>query len=254
MQDIVVSRTFGVDIDMQIIQTKSAAQLLLSYNGNQWFAADNVSDVIGVICGYAKNSRIVAYGNKKECLHKAIIGGATDPNTGLSGNTNFCDFYFDITGTAASVDIQFQDSGGNIMNNSRLYCTTSTALTIPIEFYDPALDNTITIGPDVRLQDVSLTGVLGFTQADGRTVNNFKYLLSGNLSTRQTVGSGAGLIIEQWVDHNQSRKFAIRNDGGILTDDSAAASAVATVNAVFPIYDESNVLIGYVPIYTTFTP
>jgi hypothetical protein len=254
MQDVAIGRVFGVDIDMQIIQTKTAAQLLLSPDGTQWTAVDTTADVIGVICTYAKNSRIVAYGNKKDCRHKAKIGGAFDPNSGQGGNTNNCDFYFDITGTAASVDIQFNDAGGNIMNNSRLYVTLSTATTLPIEFYDPALDNTITIGPDTRIQNVALTGQIGWTQADGRTVNNFKYMISGNLSTRQTGSAAASAIVEQWVDDTQNRKFAIRNDGGVLTASRSTASAVATINTVVPIYSESNVLVGYVPVYTTFTP
>jgi hypothetical protein len=253
MQDIVVSRTYGVDIDMQIIQTKTAAQLLLSYEGTQWTAMDSVADVIGVICTYAKNSRIVAYGNKKNCQHKVKIGGASEGSSGLNGATDQCDFYFDITGTAASVDVQFNDAGGNIMNNSRLYVTTSTATTLPIEFYDPTLDNTITIGPDVRLQSVAVTGEIGWTEADGRTIRHNKYLLGGNLSTRQTVGSSADIIVEQWTDHNQSRKFAIRNDGSLLTAGRATATSVATVKAVLPIYDEVNVLVGYVPVYTSYT-
>jgi hypothetical protein len=253
MQDIAANRTFGVDIDMQIIQTKTAAQLLLSYEGTQWSSIDGVADVIGVICGYAKNSRFVVYGNKKDCLHKVKIGGALDGTSGLNGATDQCDFYFDITGTSASVDVQFQDAGGNIMNNSRLYVTTSTALTLPIEFYDLTLDNTITIGPDVRLQSVAVTGQIGWTQADGRTVLHNKYLLSGNLSTRQTVGSSADLIIEQWTDHNQARKFAIRNDGYIATGGKGSALSVSTVKGILPIYDENNTFYGYVPIYASYT-
>ena len=214
---------------------------------------DGVADVIGVICTYAKNSRFVVYGNKKDCRHKVKIGGASEGSSGLNGATDQCDFYFDITGTAAGVDIQFQDSGGNIMNNSRLYCTTSTALTIPIEFYDPALDNTITIGPDTRIQNIALTGEIGWTQTDGRTIRHQKYLISGDLSTRQTIGSSADLIIEQWVDHNQNRKFAIRNDGSIVSEGLATAASVATIIQVLPIYDGSNTLVGYVPIYSSFS-
>jgi hypothetical protein len=253
MQDIVVGRSFGVDVDMQIIQTKTDAQLLLSYNGTQWTSVDGVADVIGVICTYAKNSRFVVYGNKKECRHKVKIGGAFEGSSGLNGATDRCDFYFDITGTSAGVDVQFNDAGGNIMNNSRLYVTTSTATTLPIEFYAPGLDNTITIGPDTRIQNIALTGEIGWTQADGRTARHNKYLLSGNLSTRQTVGSGGDLIIEQWVDHNQNRKFAIRNDGSILTAGRATATAVATVKAALVVYDENNALVGYVPVYTSYS-
>lgn len=253
MQDIVAGRTFGVDIDMQIIQTKTAAQLLLSYLGTQWTTVDGVADVIGVICTYAKNSRIVAYGNKKDCRHKVKIGGASEGSSGLNGATDQCDFYFDITGTSAGVDVQFNDAGGNIMNNSRLYVTTSTAITLPLEFYDPTLNNTITIGPDTRIQKVHVTEEIGWTEANGRTVLHNKYLLGGNLSTRQTVGSSADLIVEQWTDHNQARKFAIRNDGSILTAGRGTASSVSTVKAILPIYDEVNVLVGYVPVYTSYT-
>jgi hypothetical protein len=254
MQDVGVGRVFGIDIDMQIIQTKTAAELLLSYTGNPWTVVDSVADVIGFICTYAKNSTFAIYGNKKNCTHKAKIGGAFDPSSGQGGNTNNCDFYLNITGTSTGVNVQFNDAGGNIMNNSRLYVTLSTATTLPIEFYDPALDNTITIGPDTRIQNVALTGQIGWTQADGRTVNNFKYMISGNLSTRQTGSAAASAIVEQWVDDTQNRKFAIRNDGGVLTASRSTASAVATINTVVPIYSESNVLVGYVPVYTTFTP
>jgi hypothetical protein len=253
MQDITVGRAFGIDIDMQIIQTKSAAELLLSYDGNAWTSADTVSDVIGVLCAFAKNSRIVAYGNKKNCRHKALIGGALDGSSGLNGAADQCDFYLDITGTATGANVQFQDAGGNVMNNSRLYVTTSTTTSLPIEFYDPALNNTLTIGPDVRLQDVSVAGVLGFTGADGRTVNNLQYLLSGNLTSRQTASSSADAIVQQWVNDAQVRKFAIRNDGSIITEGKITATSVATVKAVLPIYDESNVLVGYVPVYTTYS-
>jgi hypothetical protein len=253
MQDIVCGRTFGVDLDMQIIQTKTAAQLLLSYQGTQWTSVDGVADVIGVICSYAKNSRFVVYGNKKDCRHKVKIGGASEGSSGINGATDQCDFYFDIAGTSAGVDIQFNDAGGNIMNNSRLYCTTSTAITLPIEFYAPALDNTITIGPDVRLQSVAVTGQIGWTEADGRTVYHNKYLLGGNLSTRQTVGSSNDLIVEQWTNHAQTRVFAIRNDGYIATGGKGSASAVSTIKGIMPIYDENNTFYGYVPVYTSYS-
>jgi hypothetical protein len=253
MKDIIVGRSFGIDIDMQIIQTKTAAELLLSYDGNQWLAADSVADVIGVTCAYAKNSRIVAYGNKKDCRHKVLLGGATDPNNGLNGSTENCDFYFDITGASAGVSVQFQDAGGNIMNKSRLYCTTSTAATLPIEFYDSTLDNIITVGPDIRVQSIGVTSTFGWTQADGRTQLHQKYLLSGNLTTRQTASSSADAIVEQWVNDNQDLKFAVRNDGAVLTAGRNTAASVATVKAVLPVYDESNVLVGYVPVYTTFS-
>lgn len=252
MQDVVCSRAFGVDIDMQIIQTKTAAQLLLGYAGTQWSSADTTPDVIGVICTYAKYSRVAAYGNKKNCQHKVKLGGLSEGSSGLDGATDQCDFYFNITGGAVGADVQFNDAGGNIMSNSRMYVTTATSGVLPIEFYAPGARNTITIGPDTRVQNVAVTGEIGWAGADGRTVRHNKYLLGGNLSTRQTLGSGADLIVEQWTNDAQARKFAIRNDGAMLTAGRTTAAAVTTIKAVLPIYDEVNALVGYVPVYTSY--
>jgi hypothetical protein len=251
MQDVVVSRCFGIDVDCQIVQTKTQAQLLLSYNGNPWTAADGIANVIGVIVQYAKNSKIVAYGNKKTCRNKASIGGAFEGSSGLNGATDQCDIYLDITGTADGVDVQFNDAGGNIMNNSRLYCTTSTAITLPIEFYDPTLNNTLTIGPETRLKNVSVTSSIQWTEADGRTIYHNKFVQSGVLSTKQTVGAGAGLLIEQWVDNTGAAKVAWRNDGNLATATKIVSTSVSTVNGAMAIYDLNGTLLGYVPIYTT---
>jgi hypothetical protein len=251
MQDVVVSRCFGIDVDCQIVQTKTQAQLLLSYKGTQWTAADDISNVIGAIVQYAKNSKIVVYGNKKTCRNKASIGGASEGSSGLNGATDQCDIYLDITGTSDGVDVQYNDAGGNVMNNSRLYCTTSTATTLPIQFYNPTLNNTITIGPETRLKNVNVTSAIQWTESDGRTVYHNKFLQSGVLSTKQTTGSGASILVEQWLDNTGNAKVAWRNDGNLATATKIASTSVSTVNGAMAVYDLSGTLLGYVPIYTT---
>jgi hypothetical protein len=252
-QDIVCGRCFGIDVDMQIITTKTQLQLLLSYNGTPWFAPDGIADCIALICTYAKNSRFAVYGNKKNCRHKAKIGGASEGSSGFSGTTEWTDFYLDITGTSDGVDVQFNDYGGNIMNNSRLYVTTSTAITLPIEFYAPSLDNTITIGPDLRQQSLSVTSEVAWTEADGRTTRHNMFIQSDVLTTKQTLGSSANLLIQQWVNQAGVTQFGIRNDGGIASNSIGTASSVVTVKGILPIYDKDNVFYGYVPIYTSYT-
>lgn len=49
-------------------------------------------------------------------------------------------------------------------------------------------------------------------------------------------------------------KFAVRNDGALVTAGRGAASAVSIVKGMLPIYDEANSLWGYVPVYTSYTP
>jgi hypothetical protein len=253
MQDAVVSRCFGIDVDCQIVQTKTQAELLLSYKGTQWTSVDGIANVIGAIIQYAKNSRIAVYGNKKSCRYKASIGGALEGSSGLTGATDQCDIYLDITGTSDSVDVQYNDAGGNIMNNSRLYCTTSTTTTLPIQFYDPALNNTLTIGPETRLKNVSVTSSIQWTETDGRTVYHNTFLQSGVLSTKQTVGSSGDLLIQQWLNNAGTPVAAFRNDGALSSAYSASATAVATVKKVFPLYDMAGALVGYIPIYTSYS-
>lgn len=48
--------------------------------------------------------------------------------------------------------------------------------------------------------------------------------------------------------------FGLRNDGGLMTNNASAASAVSNVDYTIPIYDTAGTLLGYIPIYGTSTP
>ena len=50
-----------------------------------------------------------------------------------------------------------------------------------------------------------------------------------------------------------AKRFFIRNDGAMGTGGRITAANAATIKGVLPIYDESNVLYGYVPVYTTYS-
>lgn len=251
MQDVVVERSFGIDINAQIIQTKTAAQTLLSWKGTQWTSADTVANVIGLTCTYARNSSFKVTGNKLACASKANIGGASEALSGLGGATQYCDFYLDITGVSTITDMVGVDAGGNVMKNCRLYCTTSTSTTLPTNFYPITLNNLLTVGPSGAVQTLGITGSIGWTQTDGLTVYNNMFLQTGVLSTKQTGASGAGTIVQQWLDHTGNAKVGFRNDGAIATTTKIASTSVTTVNGALPFYDLSGTLLGYVPIYTT---
>lgn len=49
-------------------------------------------------------------------------------------------------------------------------------------------------------------------------------------------------------------KFAAIGNGQIWTNQTTAASALGAIAKVWPIYNETGVLQGYVPLYATFTP
>lgn len=255
MQDVVIARGWGIDIDCQVITTKTQLELLLSFEGTQWTSGDDIDDVISFICTYAKNSRISLYGNKKGCRHKALIGGANDANSGLSAATDFCDIYLDLTGTSDSNDIMdIASGGGDVLDNTRIYATTSTTITFPDSFYDPASDNTLIIGPTQRIKTLNLTTSIGFTEADGKTINHNIFLQSDVLTIAQSKSSSAGTMIFQAADHMNNPVFAIRNDGTIATAAIANASAVAAANKVIAVYNTAGTFQGYLALSPTFTP
>ena len=208
MQDVFIGRCFGISVDCEVIQTKTTAQLVLSYKGTQWAAGDSSStSVIGLICLNGYNSSIKVYGNKTARYTAAQIGAVADPTSGYNASTNFCDIYLDLTGVSASSDIVGTDAGGNNLKNSRLYCTTSTTLSIPAIFYAPASNNTLTLGPNTLFQNVSMNGALSWTESDGKTSYHQTYLNSGNLTTQQTAASSVAALVQQWSNHAGAPKI-----------------------------------------------
>lgn len=254
MADVVLSRTFGVDLDVQVVQTKTAAQLLNSFKGTKWAASDTVAGVVALTNTYTRNSVVKVVGNKKDCTNKARIGAASEGSSGIPGYTYATDFYLDIRGTATSGDVIAVDSGGNVMDSSRIYCTPNTATSLPATFYTPSRKNTLTIGPDVRNLNMNVAGKLGWTQSDGVNAYHHKFVLSGDLVTKQSLGSSGGIFVEKWLNHADAPLLGIRNDGCLATAGRGTASSVSSLKGILPVYTEANVFYGYVPVYTSYTP
>lgn len=254
MQDVSLGRVHGVDIECQVITTKSEAQRILSYTGSKWFAADTVADVKSLVCAYAKNSIISVYGNKGTCQNKAAIGGAFDASSGLIGTTQFCKIFLDITGTSTGLDIDKIDAGGNTITDSYIYANTSTSLNYPSEFYTPASNNTLILGNKLRQSILNISNNIGFTQSDGENTYHNIFLQSDVISFKQILSSSGETVVNQVLDHLGNVKFGIKNNGTIISEGRASASAIGSLINVLYIYDSTNTIVGYVPIYNSFTP
>lgn len=135
---VFLARAHGVEVDMQVISTKTAANKRLNPQSVAWMASDTVVEALQ--CAYAKNSQARVTGNAGACDYKARIGGATAGSSGLLGTTEYCDIFLDLAGTAATSDIAEIDSGGNTLNNSTLTVTPTTG-TIPAVFRTFANNN-----------------------------------------------------------------------------------------------------------------
>jgi hypothetical protein len=249
--DVVLSRAHGVQIDAQIITTKSIAARRLNPAGGAWATYDTVVDAL--VCTYAKNSQIKIVGDKSNCDYIAQIGGATAGSSGLGGYSEHCQIFLDVGGVAVTAAVNLVDSGGDTIQQSDIYITTQTAASLPTGFYTQSLNNTISVGPSKRFISPTISGALNFAYTDGVTSYNSVERDTLGMFFKQVGGSSADIQIMGVKNHTGAKLFAIRNDGYIATDGRASASSVATVKGVLPIYDTSNNFYGYVPIYTSYT-
>jgi hypothetical protein len=141
-RNVVLGRVHGCNIEANIITTKSIAARRLNPLGGTWNSIDSLVD--GLVCTYAKNSKLTVYGDIGPCDYKAQIGGTTAGSSGLNGATEYCDIYLDIGGISVTADINAVDSGGNSMSFSRL-AVTSTTGTIPADFLAVAKINQLSV-------------------------------------------------------------------------------------------------------------
>jgi hypothetical protein len=170
-RNVIAARAHGVEIEANIITTKTAANRRLNPSAGAWNSVDSVVD--GLLCTYAKNSKLTVYGDMGGCDYKAQIGGTTPGSSGLSGATEFCDIYLDIAGTAVTSDISAVNSGGNSMSSSRLVITSSTTTTIPSDFATTSKKNVFEVIGEYG--KAILSGNIRFpaTQVSSTDVNTF---------------------------------------------------------------------------------
>jgi hypothetical protein len=239
-------RLYGSEIDVTVVNTKSAAQRRLNPNGGAWSVSDAVVDAL--VAKFVRNSKVTAIGYAADCDYKVQVGGTLD------SATNNSTFYINLGGPAATIsNFNVVNAGGNIVNNSVFYVTTVTTSSIPTSLYTPSLNNTVTLGSQQKLMDVVVQNAVNFAYTDGIT-SYTEFARDGfGVFAKQTGASAGNTAVLGTKDHTGVKKFFIRNDGYIATDGRGTASAVATVKGVLPIYDTTNVLVGYAPIYTSYT-
>jgi hypothetical protein len=250
-RDVILSRAHGVQVDAQIITTKTVSARRLNPSGITWATFDTVVDVLK--CTYAKNSQIKIVGDKSNCDYIAQIGGAGAGSSGLGGYSEHCQIFLDIEGVAAITAVNLVDSGGNTIQQSDIYITTQTTSSLPTGFYTQNLNNTITVGPSKRFISPTIAGALNFAYTDGVTSYNSLERDSLAMYFKQNGGSSAELEVFGVKNHLGDKKFFVRNDGYLATAGRDTASSVSTVKGVLPIYDQANALYGYVPVYTSYT-
>lgn len=152
------------------------------------------------------------------------------------------------------VDVDVPKEVEEFRENLRFGASMRRAATLPVGLYLAAYANTIQFGSQFRFNSPVINGDLNFAYDDGITSYN-KLNRSGlTLFAQQTGGSSGDLIVFGIKDNAGNVKFQFRNDGHMSTAGCDTATAVATIKGVLPIYTEANVLWGYVPVYTTYTP
>lgn len=247
-KDVIAARVQGVNVECEIITTKSEAARRLDPRGVAWFAPSTT--VQAFECLQAKNSRFKITGNKGACAYKASIGGASAGASGLSGATDNCDIFMDIAGLASIVDILPVLSGADLISNSRITMTSTTASTLANDFYLLSRKNTISIGQGNRMAGTSLSGRTSFSSnADGflETVAIDNY--SGVPGVQVRGASSANAITGGLVDYNGVMRFGITNGTGLMLSGVTTAAALGAYTGKILVLDAAGATLGYLPIY-----
>lgn len=248
-KDLVLNRAHGVDVDVQVITTKTEAARRLSPSGASWFAADTTVEALH--CAYAKNSRIRVYGNKGGCEYKARIGGAGAGSSGLVGRTEHCDIFLDVGGTATSANILEIDFGGNSMSSCQLVASNTTATSLPAAFYTTSLQNMLSVGPVNRLVDPTVAGQLTLAQAaNGSTTTGAVMLKDSQITCLQgKATSSAGSVVAGMADSGGTVRLGIMNQNGLAIDVVTSTSTLGAYVGKFAVYKTDGTFIGYFPLY-----
>ena len=253
MQDVVLSRAHGADVECQVTTTKPDAARILNYAGVPWFSTDSVGDVVGLTCAYAHSASVRIFGHKGACAYKARVGGSGAGASGLTGATWRSTVTVGLSGAASVADFGAVDSGGNVTASCVLTASGATAAP-SAPHYAPGNGNAIVVGNTQTLQDLRVQGAVRFTYTDGSTSYAEMGYDDESITFKQGLGSSGGVRPVRVLSHSGATLFAVRNDGMLSLAGRGTATNVATLKGVLPIYDESNNLWGYVPVYTTYTP
>lgn len=247
-KDVIAARVQGVNVECEIATTKSEAARRLDPRGVAWFAPSPT--VQAFECLQAKNSRFKITGNKGACTYKASIGGAGAGASGLSGATDNCDIFMDISGTASVVEILPVLSEADLINNSRIAMTSTTATTINNDFYLLSRKNTISIGQANRMAGTSLSGRTSFSSsADGflETVAIDNY--SGVPGVQIRGASAANAITGGLVDYNGTMRFGITNGTAFMVSGLTSSAPLGAYTGKIEVVDAAGVVLGFLPIY-----
>jgi hypothetical protein len=247
-----LSRAHGGDYRVQIVNTKSKADLKLDPNGVAW-SSTLTPTVTGFVATYAKDAFIYVHGYLNTVDTKVTMGGATSGG-GVNGATSNVKAYIDLGGTADVAEFELINSGGNIVKDSSIQITNNTSsAALPALLYRASDDNLIIKGSQSKLQSPSLDGSLGFVYTDGQQVLNTITRDSLGLFVQQTGASAAGTKVFGVKDNAGNQDFVVYNNGGIYSGAAATATSVATVKKVVFLYDNAGNIDGYIPIYTSFS-
>ncbi|WP_141213343.1 hypothetical protein [Janthinobacterium sp. PC23-8] len=247
-KDVFLARAHGVQVDMQIVTTKTEAERRLDPRGSFWDADDLIVEALR--CTYAKNSQINITGNKGDCAYKAAIGGTSAGVSGQNGATEHCNIFLDVGGTASVIDVLPVDFGGNGLSNSILEITQTTSPTLHPDFYLASRDNTLIIGPSYRLRSPTLSGRVNFALGSDGTTESAAIDIFGGVAGLQGRGtSTAGAVVAGLYDSAGNLRMGIRNGNGIVVDGATSSAPVGSYLSKLAIYNSAGVQIGYVPIY-----
>lgn len=145
---IVLNRAHGIEIDATLSDNAGAASLKATDFWGSFYNASTYTSTSGLSVLYAKNSKVSVRGDAGLCQYVASIGATTPGSSGLTGNTQFCQFDVDITGTPSVSYYNDPQVSGAAMTSCFVYLGgRDTGIAIPASWTAAAAANKVFVGP-----------------------------------------------------------------------------------------------------------
>lgn len=246
-KDVVLARMHGAVIDCQIITSKSATDRRLDPWGRSWWSGDTTVEAL--LVKSARNCRIAISGSKGDCDYKARVGAASYANVGEP--TVNSTFVIDIAGTMEGATsglpaVEEIEDFDESVSRSTFIVTANTGL-IASGFATPGRNNL------TNFVGGSMFGAIRFADGSHATAAEVK-IQDGGVAIRQVASAVPGQPVLVVLNDANARCAAVRNDGALMSEAVVSASAGGTIAGAIPFYDNSNTLVGYAMLHSTYTP
>lgn len=143
-------------------------------------------------------------------------------------------------------------NSGTVTNSAIMFNKNGGSGTSEVTLKKPTFKNVVIEDTLAKFADFGADKVSFSNSSYNGLGHHLEVINSETLIAYQTISSSANFHVFAVCDKDKNPKFRVRNDGGLMIATTASAlPAGATQDKYIKIYDASDNVIGYIPVYST---